>query len=299
MRKLNYHHLRLFWAVAKDGNLTRASRELGLAPQTVSSQIRDLESELGEKLFRREGRGLVLTDVGTIALRYAEEVFAIGNELLETLRGQPSEWSLRLVVGAVSALPKLIVHHLVQPTFELDKPVRVLCREGTPAELLADLAVHRVDVVLSDSPLPPRASIRAFNHPLGRCGVTFMAASDLAERLKKGFPESLDGAPILMPTEEAAVRHELDRWFRGRDIHPTVVAEFEDSALLKIFGQQGMGFFTVPTVVQAEVAKQYDVRAIGSTTEVTEEFYAISMERRVRHAGVVAICEMARSALFS
>jgi len=299
VRSLNYHHLRLFWAVAREGNLTRASQELHLAPQTVSAQIRALEESLGEKLFTREGRRLVLTDIGRITLRYADEVFSIGQELLETLRGQPSERSLRLVVGVASVLPKLIVHRLIEPTLDLDRPVRVLCREGTPEQLLADLAIHRVDVVLSDAPLPPRVKVKAFNHHLGTCGVTFMAEPGLARRLRQGFPKSLDGTPVLLPTEDAVVRSELNRWFREQDVRPTVAAEFEDSALLKIFGQQGVGFFAIPSVIEEEVAKQYDVEVIGRSAGIQEDYYAISMERRVRHAGVVAICEMARSALFS
>ncbi len=298
MKNLNYHHLRLFWAVARDGNLTRASRDLHLAPQTVSAQIRDLEDELGEKLFERVGRRLVLTEVGTVTLQYANEVFSIGQELLETLRGQPSKRALKLVVGVASVLPKLIVHHLIEPTFHLDRPVRLFCREGTPENLLADLATHRVDVVLSDAPLPPRASVRAFNHHLGRCGVTFMAAEGLAHKFDGELPLSLDGAPVLLPTEDAVVRGELDRWFRSKNIQPTVVGEFEDSALLKIFGQQGAGFFAVPTVIEEEVAKQYYVRIIGRSDDIAEDYYAISMERRVRHSGVVAICETARSELF-
>ncbi len=278
--------------------MTRASAQLHLAPQTVSTQIRDLEESLGEKLFLREGRRLVLTDVGNIVLRYADEVFSIGQELLETLRGQPSERSLRLVVGVASVLPKLIVHHLIEPTLHLERPVRVLCREGTPEQLLADLAIHRVDVVLSDAPLPPRVKVKAFNHHLGKCGVTFMAHPTLAKRLRHGFPKSLDGAPVLLPTEDAVVRGELNRWFREQDVRPIVAAEFEDSALLKIFGQQGVGFFAIPSVIEDEVAKQYDVQVIGRSDAVPENYYAISMERRVRHAGVVAICNMARSELF-
>ncbi len=299
LTSLNYHHLRLFWAVAREGNLTRASKELGLAPQTVSVQIRDLEAELNEQLFVRTGRRLVLTDTGTLVFRFADEIFAVGRELLETLRGQPSERPLRLVVGIASVLPKLIVHHLIEPTLHLDTPVRILCREGTPEHLLADLALHRVDVVLSDAPLPPRISVRAYNHHLGRCGVTFMASRDLANRLRKEFPKSLDQAPMLLPTEDAVLRSELDRWFGAQHISPSIAAEFEDSALLKAFGQEGVGFFAIPTVIEDEVADQYDVHALGRTQSIAENFYAISMERRIRHPGVVAICETARTELFS
>lgn len=299
LRSLNYHHLRLFWAVAREGNLTRASGELGLKPQTVSAQIRDLEGELDEKLFMRSGRRLVLTNTGTLVFRFADEIFSVGQELLETLRGQPSERPLRLVVGVASVLPKLIVHRLMEPTLRLENPVRILCKEGTPEKLLAELAIHNVDVVLSDAPLPPRISVRAYNHHLGRCGVTFMASRELAQRLRKGFPKSLDRAPILLPTEDAVVRAELDRWFTTHRIRPSIAAEFEDSALLKTFGQEGVGFFAIPTVIEDEVAQQYDVHALGRTRDIAENFYAISMERRVRHPGVVAICETARAELFS
>ncbi len=299
VKTLNYHHLRLFWAVAREGNLTRASRELCLAPQTVSAQIRDLELELGEKLFLRSGRNLTLTDVGKITLGYAEEIFSAGQELLETLRGQPSERPLRLVVGIASVLPKLIVHRLIEPTLHIEQPIHILCHEGSPEKLLAALAVHHVDVVLSDAPLPSRVSVRAYNHHLGRCGVSFMATPKLARRLGKKFPRSLDRAPILLPTEDAVVRSELDRWFHAHDLHPQVVAEFEDSALLKTFGQEGVGFFAVPTVIEEQVAQQYKVRCFSRTQDIAENFYAISMERRVRHAGVVAICNTARSELFS
>ncbi len=299
MEPLNYHHLRLFWAVAREGNLTRASRELNLTPQTVSTQIRDLELALGEKLFTRAGRRLILTDVGALALRYAEDIFSVGQELLETLRGQPSERPLRLVIGVASVLPKLIVHSLIEPTLRLDRPVRIVCREGPTEKLLAELAGHQVDVVLSDASLPPRASIRAYNHHLGRCGVSFMAAPGLANRLRGGFPRSLDRAPVLLPTEDAVLRGELDRWFRTSEVRPSVVAEFEDSALLKAFGQEGVGFFAIPTVIEGQVAQQYHVHSFGKTQDITENFYAISMERRVRHPGVAAICETARSELFS
>lgn len=299
VNNLNYHHLRLFWAVAREGNLTRASRGLSLTPQTVSVQIRDLETELGEKLFRREGRRMVLTDMGSVAFRFADEIFTVGQELLETLRGQPSERPLRLVVGVASVLPKLIVHRLIDPTFHLTRAVRILCKEGPPDKLVADLAVHHVDVVLCDAPLPPRGSVRAYNHHLGCCGVTFMGARALADRLHDGFPASLDRAPVLLPTGDAVVRGELDRWFNAQDVHPVVVAEFEDSALLKTFGQEGVGFFAVPTVIEREVAQQYNVHAVGRTQDIEESFYAISMERRVRHPGVAAICEAARAELFS
>ncbi|MFV1959968.1 MAG: transcriptional activator NhaR [Planctomycetota bacterium] len=299
MGTLNYHHLRLFQAVAREGNLTRASRRLHLTPQTVSSQIRTLEAAIGEALFRRSGRRMVLTETGEVALRYADEIFSLGGELLQTLRGQPTGRPPRIRVGAPDALPKLIVHHLLEPALHLETPVQIFCREADPTELLADLAVHRLDVVLSDSPIPPLANVRAYNHLLGTCGITFMAVAGLAEKLRDGFPASLDGAPVLLPGEAAVLRRDLDRWFEKHDVRPLVVGEFDDSALLKCFAQAGVGFFAVPAVVEAEVTRQYEVEAIASTDAITESYYAISVERRVRHPAVVAICEAARTRFFS
>jgi LysR family transcriptional activator of nhaA len=299
MGTLNFHHLRLFQAVAREGNLTRASRQLHLTPQTVSTQIRDLEAALGEQLFQRVGRRMVLTDAGHVALRYANDIFSLGREFQETLRGQPSGRSPRILVGAADILPKLIVHRLIEPALRLNEPVQLVCHTGSPTELLADLAVHRLDVILSDSPIPPTVKVRAYNHLLGTCGVTFMAQPELRKRLRSGFPESLDGAPVLLPSDEAVLRRLLDAWFDRCGVRPVIVGEFEDSALLKSFGQAGEGFFAIPTVVEEEVGRQYEVEAIGRTEDVTESFYAISVERRVRHPAVMAICDAARFELFA
>ena len=299
METLNYHHLRLFWAVAREGNLTRASAKLKLTPQTVSGQIRALQDALDEKLFLRSGRRLVLTEVGHLVLRHAEDIFSIGQELLETLRGQPTGSPLRLAVGIADVVPKLVAHRLIEPAFELDEPLRVACHEGQPEKLLAALSVHGLDVVLSDRPIPSGLRVRAYSHQLVECGVTFLASSDLSARLRDGFPASLDRAPVLLPNPDTVLRRELDAWFDRRGVRPTVVGEFDDSALLKVFGQAGAGFFAVPSVIEDEVVRQYQVRTIGATAEVVERFYAISAERRVRHPAVVAICEAARSQLFA
>lgn len=299
MESLNYHHLRLFWAVAHEGNLTRASAKLHLTPQTVSGQIRDLEAALNEKLFRRSGRGLILTELGHVALRYADDIFSTGQEFLETLRGQPAGRPLRLAVGVADVVAKLVAHRLIEPALQLEEQVRVICMEGTPEKLLADLAVHRLDVVLTDGPIPPTVRVQAYNHQLGSCGVTFMARANLARELREGFPGSLDGAPALLPCVDAVLRRELDNWFSERGVWPVIAGQFEDSALLKVFGQAGAGFFAVPDVIADEVARQYEVEPIGATNEVIERFYAISAERRVRHPAVVAICEAARSELFA
>ena len=299
MEPLNYHHLRLFWAVAREGNLTRGAKKLHLTPQTVSMQIRDFEAALGEELFRRAGRRMLLTGAGHVALRYADQIFSLGQEFRETLRGQPTGHPLRLVVGVADVVPKLVAHHLIEPALHLEEPVRVVCHEGTPERLLADLAVHRLDVVLSDSPIPAGVNVRAYNHQLGTCGVAFMARPDLARRLRKRFPRSLDGAPVLLPVENSALRRELDAWFKAIEVQPVIAGEFEDSALLKVFGQEGAGAFSVPAVIEDDVARQYEVQSIGATNDVSERFYAISAERRVRNPAVVAICEVARSDLFA
>lgn len=299
MEPLNYHHLRLFWAVAREGHLSRASAKLHLTPQTVSAQVRSLEQSFGEPLFRRTGRRLVLTEAGQLVQGYADEIFSLGRELQDSLQGQASDRPLKIHIGAAMVLPKLIVHRIIEPALKLPQAIQVLCREGTATELLADLSVDRLDLVLSDSPIPAQAKVRAYNHLLGTCGVSFMAHPDLARRLRPGFPESLSGAPVLLPSDDAVVRRDLDGWFDKRGIQPSVVGEFEDSALLKIFGQAGEGFFAIPDVVIEEVSRQYEVEEIGRTEEVKESFYAISVERRIRQTAVAAICEAARSTLFS
>ena len=296
---LNYHHLRYFWAVARRGNLTRASEELNLTPQTVSTQIKDLEAALGERLFKRSGRLLVLTEVGQVVYRYADDIFEIGQELLETLRGQPSDRSPRLLVGVVDIMPKLVVHEVLKPALRMEEPVRIVCLEGPADKLLAELAIHGLDVVLSDTAISSEVSVRAYNHLLGECGVTFMAAGSLAHAYREGFPASLDGAPMLLPTNGTVLRRNLDRWFEVEGVHPIVAGEFQDSALIKIFGQAGVGVFTVPSVIEAEVQNQYQVEVVGTAEDVTERFYAISVERKIRHPAVSAICSAARAELFA
>ncbi len=299
MSSLNYHHFRLFRAVAKEGNLTRAAKKLGLTPQTVSTQIKNLEASLGESLFERVGRQMHLSDVGRVALDYADAIFALGDEFQETLRGQFTDGrSIQLRVGVNDILPKHIVHHLVEPALHLHTPVHMTCQGGNHQELLGALALHQIDVVLTDSPIAPRSTIRAYNQALGGCGVTFLAVPTLARVLRPEFPRSLDRAPTLLPTSESNVRRDLDNWFSKMKVVPHIVAEFQDSALLKIFGQAGEGFFAVPSVVALEVSRQYGVEEIGTTEDIEERFFAISAERRVRHPAVAAICDMARVEFF-
>ena len=298
MYTLNYQHLRYFWAVARHGNLTRASVELHLTPQTVSTQIRDLENGLGVELFSREGRRLVLTDIGRVVYRYADDIFNIGREIQDVVRGLPGR-PLYLAIGVADVVPKLIAHRLIEPAVQLKEPLRVICREGKTDRLLAELAIHNLDVVLSDAPIPPAVKIRAYNHLLGESSVTFMASDRLARNCRKGFPESMNGAPILLPVEDTTLRGTLELWFDTLEIRPTIVGEFEDSALLKAFGQAGVGIFAVPSVIQDEVEKQYGATPIGVAEGIIERFYAISLERRIRHPAVEAVCMVAKSELFA
>ena len=298
MTWLNYHHLLYFWTVAREGSLTAGSRELHLTPQTVSAQLRRLEEALGEQLFDRSHRKLVLTDMGHVVYRYATEIFTLGRELTETLRGRPAGHPLRLLVGVADVLPKLVAYRLLEPALRMDEDVQLECIEDTSERLLARLAVNELDVVLSDAPVPPTVSVRAFNHLLGECGMTFLGAPVLVARYRRGFPQSLDGAPFLLPSEGTALRRSLEHWFDSVGIRPVVVGEFQDSALLKVFGQAGAGIIAVPSIIAEDARRQYKVRKLGETTEIVERWYAISVERRVQHPAVLAICHVAREHLF-
>ncbi|MFC1639333.1 transcriptional activator NhaR [Gemmatimonadota bacterium] len=298
MNWLNYHHLLYFWTVAQEGSLTAGSKKLHLTPQTVSTQLRTLEDALGEELFDRSGRQLVLTDVGRVVYRYAHEIFMLGRELTDNLEGRPAGRSLRLLVGVADVLPKLLAYRLIEPALRGDDEVRIVCVENSSENLLAKLVIHELDVVLTDAPVPPNLKLRAFNHLLGECGVTFMATAPLVSDLRKGFPHSLDGAPFLLPADGTTLRHSLEHWFGSLGIRPAVVGEFEDSALLKVFGQSGAGVFAVPAIVAEDARRQYKVRKLGETTNIVERWYAISGERRVQHPAVAAICQAARARLF-
>jgi LysR family transcriptional regulator, transcriptional activator of nhaA len=297
MEWLNYHHLFYFWTVARHGSIASACVELRLSPPTLSTQIRQLEASLGEPLFVRERRRLVLTDVGRTVQGYADEIFSRGREMLDTVKRRQSP-SLRLVVGVSDVLPKLVAWRLLQPALSLPGEVRVVCREDRHDRLLAALAVHDLDVVLSDAPATAAIGVRAFNHALGECGVSFFAAPTLAATLRGRLPLCLDGAPILLPTDVSALRLLLDGWFERHGVRPRVVGEFDDGALLKTFGQAGAGVFAAPSVIETEVTRQHSVRIIGRTTEIRERFYAISADRRLKHPAVVALTGAARHAMF-
>ena len=297
---LNYKHLHYFLQVAKLGGVLRASEHLHLSPQTISGQIQLLEEALGTPLFAKSGRGLALTDVGRMVLGYAEDIFSTGAELEAAVRDHPRKGKqLEFRVGVVDAVPKTIACRLIEPATQLPEPVRIFCREWKLDTLLGELALHRIDLVISDAPIPSTVSVRAFNHRLGSCGVSFFAAPSILASCTGSFPGCLDGAPLIMPAEESAVGQRLRAWLHTRALHPRLVVECDDSALAKEFGRRGMGIFVAPTILERDIEKRYGVRALGATPQVVEEFFAISVERRITHPCVTAITEAARNELFA
>ncbi|MGE5153894.1 MAG: transcriptional activator NhaR [Bdellovibrio bacteriovorus] len=298
MRGTSYNHLFYFWTVAREGGVARAAEVLHLTPQTISSQLRVLEGSLGVRLFSRSGRNLVLTDAGRLALSFADEIFRLGAEMGEALKGRSTGRPLPFSVGVVDVVPKMVAYRLLEPALRIQEPVRILCREGKLDALLADIAVHKLDMVLADTPLGGGLKVRAFNHPLGDCGITFFAARTLADRYRDGFPQSLDDAPLLVPAQNTALRGSLMHWLDHLGVQPRIVGEFEDRALMQAFGQAGVGVFMSPSVIDAEIAAQYGVEPIGATDVVRERYYAISAERHLRHPAVVAVSQAARSDLF-
>ncbi|MGE0820943.1 MAG: transcriptional activator NhaR [Candidatus Binatia bacterium] len=298
MEWLNYHHLLYFWTVARHGSISRATEELYLAQPTISAQLRALEESLGEKLFTRVGRNITLTEMGQVVFRYADEIFSLGRELTDTLKGRSVGRPARFTVGVADVLPKLITYRLLQPALQLTEPIRVVCHEDKPDRLLAELAVHGLDLVLSDAPIGPFVKVRAFNHLLGESDVAIFGPAKLATRYRRGFPHSLNGAPMLLPTDNTSLRRAFDQWCETQGIRPFIVGEFEDSALLKVFGQSGAGLFPAHSVIETEVRKQYGVQTVGRLEAVRERFYAISVERKLKHPAVVAISEAAQQKLF-
>lgn len=295
---LNYHHLLYFRAAAREGGIVRAARRLHVSPPTISAQIRQLEEQIGEALFLRTGRRLVLTPVGETVLRYADEIFDLGEELKASLRYGPDAPSGRLVVGLSMVVPKLIAHRILRPALALPSPPEIVCVEDSTERLLGALATYSLDLVLADAPRGAEVAVRAYNHLLGECGVSFFATADLAARLRGGFPASLDGAPMLLPSPGAALRTSLEHWFQDLRIRPRSVGTFDDSALMKVFGSFGSGVFPAPSAIETEVRQQYGVELVGRADDLTERFYAISVERRLRHPAIVAISEEARAELF-
>lgn len=287
--RLNFKHLRYFWAVAKEGSVTRAAARLGMTPQTISGQIALLEGSLGTALFAPQGRGLTLTDSGRAALKYADQIFQLGEELQETLGEARADEKLRFTVGISDALPKHIAYRLLAPALTLQRKVRLVCFDGHFDALLAELALQRLDVVLTDRPASTGGNLRVYSHALGQCSVSIVGSATLASRYAEGFPASLDGAPMLLPTRGNILRSRLDQWFEAHDLRPDIVAEIADSALLKTFGDQGLGLFPILSLSVADLAEQFSVTAIGEIAEVQEQFFAISNERKIRHPALEAM----------
>ena len=296
--KLNLKHLRYFWAVASHGTIVQAAEALFVTPQTISGQLRELETQIGSELFRKEGRQLVLTETGRMVFSYADEMFRLGMELQDMLAGRSPGTAITLKVGVAMVVPKLLAYRVLEPVLQMQERVKLICHEAPLVDLLADLSVHKLDMVLADSPINPTLNIRAFNHALGESGITFLAVPSEANRLRSEFPQSLDGTNMLMPSSGSSLRRNLEIWFQRQQIEPVVVAEFEDRALMKAFGERGSGVFTSPTAVEQDVMDKYGVEVVGRSDEITESFYVISPERHIKHPAINTITQVAKSELF-
>jgi LysR family transcriptional activator of nhaA len=290
MKWLNYNHLHYFWVVAREGGVVRASEELLVSQPTISNQLKELESSLGHRLFDRVGRGLRLTEAGRVAFNYANEIFSLGQEMLNALEHQPAGRVMRLGAGVVDVIPKPVARQLLSPATKLEQPVRLVCREDKSDRLLADLAARRIDLVLSDAPIGTAVQVEGYNHLLGESGVSFFADAELAARYRPGFPKSLNGAPTLLPSDHTQVRRSLNAWFDTKRIHPVVAGEFDDSALMFWFGRTGHGVFPAPTVIEADIRREMGLDLVGRLRDVRERFYAITLDEKPKHPAVVAIC---------
>lgn len=299
MFRLNYHYLRYFWTVAREGSLRKASERLHVSQPTISAQVKALEQQLGEPLTRRAGRGLALTEAGRRVADYAEEIFTLGEDLVRAVGQDGGTRPLRLALGVTDALPKLVSHALMRPVFRLERPVQVTVTEASVAELLVQLAAHRIDLVLADEPAPGSPNLRAFNHRLGECGVSFLAARAAAAKLRGRFPRSLAGAPMLLPTPGTALRRSVEQWLRSEGLAVRVLAEYDDAALMKIAAADGLGVMPVPDVAEHDALGRYDLVRVGRTGDCRQEFFAISADRKLTEPAVLAIIEGARTGLFA
>lgn len=295
---INFRHLHYFWVVAKEGSVTRAAERLELAVQTVSAQLGLLEQAVGKSLFMPQGRRLVLTEAGRIALRYADQIFLLGEQLQDALADSEIEHTMRLVVGISDSLPKLIATRLLEAALALPERVKLVCYEDQFESLLGELSLHKLDVVLTDRPVPPGTPMRIFSHLLGETEITLYGVAALAEKYRANFPESLNGAPLLLPTRNNAIRGRIDHWLESHDLHPDVVGEFDDNALLHTFGRNGLGLFPAPSVLAKDVEEQFDALPVGAMPQVREQFYAISNERKIKHPAVEAILTAMHGGVF-
>ena len=298
---MNLKHLHYFWVAARAGGIVRAGEQLHTTPQTLSSQIKLLQDRLGRRLLRKAGRQLELTDDGRVALRYADEIFNLAGELEAAMRERKAEGprALELRVGVADSVAKSVAYRLLEPALNLGEPVRLVCHEWKFTELLAELALHRLDLVIANEPISRRVSVKAFNHPLGRSPMSFFCAPALRRKLRGKFPQCLNDAPMLVQAASTSIRQQFDAWLARQGLAPRVVGEFDDGALMQAFGREGRGIFMAPSVLEPEVESAYGVQVIGRSDELEEEFFAITVERRIRHPAVAAITESARSALFA
>lgn len=299
MKQVDYGQLHTFWTVEKEGGVTRAAAKLFLAQPTVSGQLRALERSIGQPLLKRQGRGVILTDSGRYLYHYADEIFSLGREMLDGLRGKSTARTPRVIVGIADVVPKMLSYRLLNPLLSGSERIHVIGREGKPDELLADLALHRIDLVVSDAPVPPGSHVRAYSRLVGDSGITLHAVGDMALRYRRRFPRSLDGAPFILPAENTVLRRSLNDWFAAADIRPQVLAEFEDSALIKFVAAGGVGLFASPTSVERDVCRTFGVRIVGRIPEIRERFYAISAERRLRHPAIMRLLEHSQKTLIT
>lgn len=295
---LNFRHLHYFWVVAKEGSVTRAAERLGLAIQTVSAQLSLLEQAVGKALFKPQGRRLVLTEAGQTALRYADQIFLLGEQLQEALADIDTDPVMRLTVGISDSLPKLIASRLLDAALALPQRVRLICYEEQFESLLGKLSVHKLDVMLTDRPVPPGSSLRVFSHLLGETQISLFALPALAERYRDNFPKSLNGAPLLLPTRNNAVRGRIDNWLEMQEVHPDLIGEFDDNALLLTFGRSGRGLFPAPSVLAKDVEEQFGAVEVGAMQQVREQIYAISNERKIQHPAIEAILNAMHTNVF-
>ena len=295
MNWVNYHHLMYFWTVAREGTIARASEKLHLGQPAISTQLKQLETALGVKVFQKSGRKLEMTEMGQTVYRYADAIFSLGGEMLDTIRGRPTGKPIRFAVGIVDSVPKMIAKSLLEPALKMPEPLQLICVENTLEKLLSELALHNLDLVISESPLTGAMRIRAFNHQLGESSIAIFGVKGLARKYRANFPQSLDGAPLLLPYGASPLRRAIDTWLDTENLKPVIRAEFDDSALLKVFGQAGEGLFPAPFVVRDEICRQYEVEVIGEIPAIRERYFAISAERRLKHPAVLAISQSAKT----
>ena len=298
MRHLNYSHLHYFWTVAREGSISKASKLLHITPQTISGQLKLLEESIGEPLFQRAGRGLHLTEMGEVVNLYADEIFTLGSELAQRVQSKSINAHAKLSVGILNSIPKLIAFRTIAPALELDESIKVVCQEGEFEKLLADLAIHKLDLIISDRQVPTGLNVKAYNHKLGNSQIGFFAQKSIAAKYIKNFPQSLNNAPVLLPGRDNQVRRDLDDWFDEVNVKPDIVAEVDDSALIKAFGEAGIGLFPAPKAVATAIEHMYHTKLVGTLDSVSETYYTISPERKIKHPGVLKITEEARSRLF-